>query len=327
MRYNIILEFVPINTPQYKGYIEQWFNVLRNAIQREPVPGYRPALKHRLENRRLDPERDAAFTLIEIESWLHKWIIDEYQFSNSYDDHVQAPFLRLQNCIDGKTRLIFPKPREHPIEKWERDTLYLSQLAHMKRSLRKDGITWEYLRYHSKELSEIHKILGDCKIDVKQNKRDVRFIWVQHLAKKQWIRVGLGAGWGATLLAIHGDKPVQESAWIEYTRIVQSVTKEKLNPFLVKSIISKQLRRDLIELSKKSTRTARKEAEKQKEAIRKDVSLKVNNTTEGTESSSLDKESRKVKIQNDITIDKRPRKKIDFSNVALLPTDKFHGER
>src|SRR5271157_5223438 len=46
-QYGIILEFAPIRTPEFKAYIEQWFEVLKKGVQSENVPGFRPSLQQR----------------------------------------------------------------------------------------------------------------------------------------------------------------------------------------------------------------------------------------------------------------------------------------
>ncbi len=313
----IILEFAPIRKPRFKAYIEQWFRVLKDAIRQESVPGFRPSLKQRIENPEIKPENEAMLTLTEIETWLHKWIIDGHQVNSSYDDHVLAPFLKLQEVEQGKTTLIFPLSREPPRAKWEIDTLYLSQLEQMTRQLTKDGITWEYLRYNSRELSEIHQILGDGKISIRRNKRDIRAIWIQHPTANTFIKVGLGSGWATTILKIYDDKPIHETAWIKYVKSLQGEVKEKMTPLLLRTYISKQERKDLINCSKKMTRSARKESEKVKETIRKDIGTRV-----GVKSESVE-----IEEPSEIIIDYRPKKKIDLSNVQLLPTDRFHSDR
>jgi len=316
-KYDIILEFVPIRTPRFKAYIEQWFNVLKNAFRQESVPGYRPPLKQRMENPGLKPENDAVLTLHEIETWLHKWIVDEYQFTNQYNDHLPAPFLKLQDIKKGGTQLFFPEPREPPAAKWEIDALYLSQLEEEEPKLTKEGVQWEYLKYNSKNLSEIHRMQGDGKISVRRDKRDVRFIWVQHPTTHLFIKVGLGSGWADALLESYGDMPVQESAWIKNVRLVKAEVQDRLTPYLFKTYISKLQRMKLIDTSKKMKRTARKELEKGKEAARKDISEKVSpksETEESKEKESDDEES-------------KPHKKIDWSKITRLPTDDFYSGR
>jgi len=316
IKYDIILEFAPIKTPRYKAYIEQWFNVLKNAIKQDTVPGFRPSLKQRLENPELNPENDASMTLREIEIWLYKWIIDEHQFASSYDDHVQAPFLKFQDVKKAKTRLIYPDPREPPEVKWEIDALYLSQLVEKEPTLSKDGITWEYLRYNNKELMKIHQKSGNEKIEIRRNKRDVRYIWVKQPSTDLYIKVGLGSGWASTLLKIFGDSPVNESTWIKKVRSVQVEIKGKLTTYLLKTHLSKLQRKDLINSSIKLTKLARKEQEKVRETQRKDFNSKIEKTEKVEEEETVEDDQ-----------DKDVKKEIDWSKIELLPTDDFYKGR
>ena len=98
MKYDIILEFAPIRTPKYKAYIEQWFNIVRKALENEEVPGTRPLLKEKLDNPDLKPEKDAILTLQDQETWLTKWIVDTYHFTNRYNDLESAPILKLNKA-------------------------------------------------------------------------------------------------------------------------------------------------------------------------------------------------------------------------------------
>ena len=41
-KYDIIIEYAPIKKPQYKTYIEQWFNTLRKGLETDEVPVRRP---------------------------------------------------------------------------------------------------------------------------------------------------------------------------------------------------------------------------------------------------------------------------------------------
>jgi putative transposase len=316
-KYDIILEFVPIRTPRYKAYIEQWFNVLKNAMRQEPIPGFRPPLKLRMENPGLKPESEAIMTLSEIETWLYKWIVDEHQFSNQYDDHVLAPFLRLQDVKEGKTRLIFPEPRSAPSMKWEIDALHLAPLEQETRTLTKDGIQWEYLKYNSKELAEVHRTQGDGAISVRRDRRDVRSIWIQNPSSNAFIKVGLGSGWAATLLDTYGDKPVHESAWIKAVKLVKVEVKERLTPYLFKTHVSKLQRMKLIDTSKTMKKKARKELEKQREAMRRDISTKITHTEANDQSEKTATDDGHSK----------PRKEIDWSKITRLPTDDFYSER
>ena len=134
-KYDIIIEYAPVKTPQHKAYIETWFHVLKNAMKQESIPGLRPTLKERIDNPDLKPEKGAILTLQEIETWVHKWVIDDYHFKNQFDDHVLAPFLRYHDAMEGKTDLVLPRPREPPARAQDIDELHLSTLKRDKRLL------------------------------------------------------------------------------------------------------------------------------------------------------------------------------------------------
>ncbi len=274
-KYDIIIEFVPLRTPRYKAFIEQWFNVLKNAMKQESVPGLRPSLKQRVENPDLKPEKEAILTLQEIDTWLHKWVVDTYNFTNHYDDHVLAPFLKLTDAQEGRTELVFPAPRDPPSNSAAIDELYISTLKSETRNLTRDGVFWEHLRYNSKELAEIHKIRGNEGITIMRDTRDVRRIWVINPIDNKPLFVGLGSGWAAALLETYGDKPVHESAWRRNVSIVRRLTKERLSPYLYTSQISEQERNALVENARKQHKIARKEREKNIETGKKSIDQKL----------------------------------------------------
>ncbi len=275
IKYDIIIEFVPLRTPRYKAFIEQWFNVLKNAMKQESIPGLRPTLKQRVENPDLKPEKEAILTLQEIEIWLHKWIVDTNIFTNHYGDHVLAPFLKLSDAQEGRTELVFPATREPPSSPAEIDEIYLSTLKTETRTLTRDGVFWEHLRYNSKELADIHKIRGNEEVTILRDTRDVRRVWVINPIDNKPLFVGLGSGWAAALLGCHGDKPVHESAWRRDVNLVRRKTKERLSPHLYTMHIAEQERLILVDNAKKLHKTARREREKIIEANKKNIDLKL----------------------------------------------------
>ena len=133
----------------------------------------RPLLKQRIENPDLKPETEAVMTLQEIETWLHKWVVDEYHFTNPYDDHAPAPYLRWQDYQEGRTSIILPLPREPPQDQKEVDLLYLSTLERLEKSLSYDGIIWHHLKYNNKDLANLYKQNGKQKVIVLLNSRDI----------------------------------------------------------------------------------------------------------------------------------------------------------
>ena len=314
MKYDIILEFVPIRTPRYKAFIEQWFNILRNALKDEKVHGYRPLLKERLENPSLNPEAEAVLTLQEIEEWAHKWIIDDYHYTNPYKEHVPAPFLRWDKFESAQTNMLLPLPREPPMGKNDIDLLYLSMLHRIERNLGYQGVVWEYLTYNNKELARIYNKIGKRKVSVLINQRDIRCVWVVVPNESMPIQVELGSGWAQAIATIYGNVPIHASAWKSDIKLLKKRFKTKISPHIYHKEISRLQRENLLTKAKKVTKKARKEKEKRKETSRKS---KYNKTP------SSNKEEKKEKQKSS-----KPKYKpedIDWDNLPTLWTDDFYS--
>ena len=69
LQYGIILEYAPVKTPEFKAYIEQWFEVLKKGVMSENVPGFRPSIQQRRDMPEVDFESQASLTLQELEWW------------------------------------------------------------------------------------------------------------------------------------------------------------------------------------------------------------------------------------------------------------------
>lgn len=274
-RYDIILEFVPIRTPRYKAYIEQFFNVLTKAMFQESLPGVDVSLTRRLIDPALKPEKDATLTLSELEEWMHKWIVDTYHHTNRYADHKYAPHYLLNEIEDKKNRIILPLPRESPTDPQEIDELYLSILQPTKRKLSKNGVQWEFLFYNNTQLSSLFHKIGDVQIEFLRDRRDVRRVWVIDPESNVPFLVGLGMGWGKALLETYNDKPVTESEWIKRVRWLQKRIKKTVSPYLFKTHISAQMRLEAVENAKKEQKKVRREREKTNETIRKGFDEKL----------------------------------------------------
>jgi transposase InsO family protein len=320
IKYDMIIEYAPIRTPRYKALIEQWFNILRNALGSEDVSGTRPLLRQRLENPELKPEAEAVLTLQEIEEWVHKWVLDDYNFTNPYDDHAPAPHLRWVDFQDGHTKTFLPLPREPPGEKKEIDMLYISTLERIERRLSYDGVVWEYLKYNNRELSKLYNIIGKMNVDVLLNPRDIRCVWVVNPRSSIPIKVDLGSGWAQAITKIHGNKPIHASAWKMDIRQLKKMLKTRLSPFLYQKEMSRMKRNEIIRNAKKITKKTRREMEKVKETNRKSISHPVFSSS----LNSVEKSEDNIKSK-DFSNEKKKKKKknIDWSKVSTLPTDNF----
>jgi putative transposase len=325
IKYDLIIEYAPIRTPRFKAFIEQWFNILHNALIAEDISGVRPLLKQRIENPELKPEIDAVLTLQEIETWLHKWIVDEYHFTNPYDDHSPAPFLRWQDYQEGRTNTILPLPREPPIEQKEIDLLYLSTLERAEKTLTYDGIVWHHLKYNNKEVANLYKQIGKQKIEMLLNTRDIRNIWLIPPNSSKPMKVELASGWAQSIAKLHGDRPIHASAWIKELKQIKMNLKTRISPYLYLQEVSRIQRHELLKNAEKDTRTARKEQEKIKETKRKALDIKIQ------PSSNKSLENEKLE-ENEVETDEKSKNnkkkvEIDWKNLQNFPTYKFPKER
>ncbi len=313
LKYDIILEYAPIRTPRYKAFIEQWFNILHKALVDEDVLGFRPLLKYRLENPDLKPEINATLTLQELEQWLYKWILDEYHFTNPYDDYVPAPFLRYSDFHNCRTKIILPLPREPPEELEEIDLLYLSTLEKVERVLSYEGVVWHHLKYNNKELSKVYKRIGNNPIEVLLNPRDIRNVWVIDPSSSIPIKVGLGSGWAQSIAKIHENNPINASAWKMDLKLMKNRFKTKISPYSYQREMSKIKRDELIRMAKIETKSFRKEKEKIKETRDKSISLKIKTSL--------------IEEDTDITAEKEENKNknidIDWDNLPTFPVYEF----
>lgn len=310
MKYDIILEYVPLRTPRYKAYIEQWFNILRLALKEEEVPGYRYLLKKRLENPELKPQANAVLTLQQLEIWLTLWIVDKYHFTNPYNDHVAAPYLRWLDAQLDLADPIYPLPRQPPKEKFAVDLLYLSTLTKETRILQNDGIQWDYLKYNNTELAKTYATIGfGIKVSVLRDRRDIRNVWVINPTDEKPIFVGLAGGWASAIVEVHDDNPINASAWKSDLQKIKSNLQARLTPYLYQMEMGKLARKKLLKNANKETKRERKQQEILKENRRKLTKNKLKSALIATA-------MEKIKI-------KSPKKKrrLSSDDIEVLPFD------
>lgn len=326
LKYDIIIEYVPLRTPRYKAFIEDWFAVLHKALEGEQVPGTRPLLKSRLENPELKPEAGAVLTLQEIETWLHKWVVDEYHFTNPYGDYAPAPFLRWSDACNKESRVILPSPRDPPQKSTDVDQLYMSTLEKVPRTLQYRGVTWAHLLYNSPELAEIYKTTGKRTVDVMLDRRDIRQIWVANPLTGIPIQVGLGSGWAQAIAKVHGDVPIHASAWKKDVTRLRMQFKHRITAYLYQKETSRVNRQELVGHAKKDTRSVRAQKEKAKETQRKSRFPK-NEPYLGTTSPQAERTPPTSQEASGLEAGApkpvRMKKAIDWTKVPLLPTDDF----
>jgi hypothetical protein len=201
--------------------------------------------------------------------------VDGYHLSNQYDDHVLAPYLKLNESREGRTDLVLPIPREPPTAVRAINALYLDTLQRETRMLTRNGIQWDHLIYNSTELGEIYKIRGNEEITILRDTRDIRRIWIINPISDRPILVGLGCGWAAAILNAYSDKPVHESAWTRDVKGLKIGNKGKITPFVFMKQVSEEKRKAIMDHAKKEQKARRKEREKSNETNIKLIDRKL----------------------------------------------------
>ena len=326
MKYNIILEFAPLREPQYKAYIESWFRLLRQGLEEDNVEGRRPLLKHRLENPELKPESQAIHTMQVLETWLVQWIVDKYHRRHQYNDHVPAPFLKLEDTKRGATPLIIPQPRTIAPLLFER--IYLDMLHQKEKKLTNDGIQYNYIIYNSSEAQELYKITGKeaDPVRVLYDPRDIGTrMWIISPIDEKTIPVTPTQGWAVAIISYFGSKSISEKTWDGTREFIRTFNRHRITHGDLYT--ADELRKEMLEKSKQEQRKRRREIKKEelaKEAQEKSLTARLGSTEEVEEVDELTEEVTPKKP-------KKPKKKkeIDWEKLESmeLPVSDFLDER
>ncbi|MFX0171120.1 MAG: TnsA endonuclease N-terminal domain-containing protein [Candidatus Hodarchaeota archaeon] len=321
MNYNIILEFAPLRKARYKAYIEKWFDVLRNGLKREDVKGLRPKLIYRIENPDLRPEEEAILSMHEIQTWVHQWIIDEYHFRNSYNDHLPAPYLRWENAKNCQTDIILPLPREPPKEAFKIAQLVLSSLMKKEITLTSKGVQFLYLKFRNPELDQVFATTGKTKVEVWIDRRNIRNVWIINPINKKPIKTSLGEGWASIIMNIHGDIPIDLTTWKKTCKEIRKYNIREITPFAYHKHMSRRKREQLLEKGRMKTKRVRHEKEKMIEnKERTSFSRLSPTTTSKVENDIIIEET----TSGDKTVKNKPKIKkkeeIDWDTIQPIPS-------
>lgn len=259
-QYRIIFESVPQGTPRYKAHIESWFRTLHFKLKNEEVAGRRPLQRDRLENPDLKPEKDATYTLPEMEEWLYLGFT-EWHYSPSSDELKQAPFIRWEDAKNGQTKVILPAPRDPPIDDWEISFLRLFTFEREKRVLSGKGVQWDNIEYNNNELGQIYQITGRTKVEVLRNRRDIRTVVVISPIDEKPLIVEATRGWRATFADRYGNWPVSSSLWQSDLKRIRKQNITRITPYSARKAMQKIKREELLERGKKETKRVKKERE------------------------------------------------------------------
>jgi hypothetical protein len=194
-------------------------------------------------------------------------------------------------------------------------------LERIEKKLGYDGVVWHHLKYNNKELAEVYNQIGRQKVDVLVNSRDVRCVWVVPPDSSSPLKVELASGWAQAILKLHGDRPIHASAWDKDVKLLREHLKTRISPFVYEKEMSRVQRDNLLRTAEKTTKIARKQSEREKEASRKSISAKVL-TTRNSQSIVVGA-SEKSQAAEGSEVE---REEIDWDNLPSFPTDNFPKE-
>ncbi len=324
MEYDIILEFAPIRKPRYKAYIENWFNNLKNGLQHELVnEGYRAKLLSRIENPDFDPELNVIFTYQQSELWLASWILDEYQYTNPYQDGLPAPVLRFEDFKLGKGDLILPEPRGAPTNDYDYNKLQINALMTETRIL-KDNIEFSNLKYSSPELINLYKRKGKIEIIILYDSRDIRTIWVKNPENSEPIELSLTYGWANTFLENYGSLPISKSFWKKEVELIKDRNRKRITLSIFRKEKGRTFR-DKLTVNAKNSKKSKKS--RRQDEINEENKMKISrhNLVRGNKYSKINNKANIIIDDDKRFVRSRSKVRSKTIKLSLDDLDPFAG--
>lgn len=257
---NIDIKQNPVRKPWLKPSVERFFGTLNRSLFTS-TPG--KSFSNIFEREDYDPQKHAVLTLSVLKEILVTWVVDIYQNTpNSRKTNI--PELSWTNACKKFPPLKF-EGTESQLD------FYMGNLTHS--TLRKEGIIFKYLRYHSDELARIRAQLGDHKIQYKYLSDDLSYIYVLNEQDKKYIKVP----------AVDSEYTENLSLW-QHKLHLKYVQKYISKNFKVNDLIEARIKiRNIVEdavSSKKTKITGKKRASRYLEKDEDFLSESLNNNVE-----------------------------------------------
>lgn len=185
---NITLEYRPVKTPDYGGFIESTWDTINDGIRNAQLPGrvypvpktrepvIRPKFKNPVD---YDPKKDAKLTIDEFAEWLFEFLV--IQYSNGVRQrHLQSPGEIWCDGLCGANH----QPLGGALRtasKPELETLVFQSKRTICKALSRHGFRSQNILYSSQWLDEARKarVLKDKKkYDLKISHWDVRYAYI-----------------------------------------------------------------------------------------------------------------------------------------------------
>ncbi len=142
---DIDIDWRPIEEPQYGGHIERLIGTFAEEIH--ILPG--TTFSNIKQRGKYDPDKEAAFTLSELEEWLTVHIVEDYHQRPHKGLNDTSPIKKFEEGIFGTKT----KPgRGLPSRIIDEEKLFIDFLPFENRTIQPYGIVWDKVHYYSSAL-------------------------------------------------------------------------------------------------------------------------------------------------------------------------------
>lgn len=161
----VIHEVMPGRTPWYKGGIERFFRTQNQGLL-EGLPGY--AWSQTFSQAGYDPRQDACLSLEAFQQLLHIFLLDIYaqRWHHGMED------MPMRRWNEARSSGLAPTLYH------DADELRIILCASATRTLTRQGIAWETLRYHSPALAQLRQRGGEQTVRFRYDPDDLGEIYV-----------------------------------------------------------------------------------------------------------------------------------------------------
>ena len=181
----IRVEWRPVKRPEYGGHIERLIGTMMLDVH--DVPG--TTFSSVADKGERDPEKEAALTFAEFDSWVMKWICKVYHQRTHSEIHM-SPLNKWKLEVLGTEE----KPGTGLPPKPDEDIL-LHFLPRFDRTVQRTGVSIERLRYYDPALATW---IGETnpedpdegrKFVFRRDPRDISKVWFRHPTLQQYLEI------------------------------------------------------------------------------------------------------------------------------------------
>ncbi len=273
MTLGINLVYRPVGKPFYGGHVERFIKTLNKELHN--VSG--TTFSNTKEKREYDPEKEAVFTLKELEKFIVYWIVNYYHQKPHDGLQGLTPYEKFKDGLSKSS---------HGIRTLSQDELRRARILLLKsdyRSVSKEGIRFKDLHYYSDILV---RYAGDNKkYEIKYDPKDITKIYFYDENLQDYIEA-----YCKTPI------PIGTTLWeLEKAKEILRERREKITSYKIYEVV-KELRK-MEEEAREKTKLMRKQIESNKtKSSSKEISEKLEKSIDKTE----EKPQTQIKKTNEI---------------------------